>query len=190
LIVDEENIGGGELRLSPESYRMYYRTTDITTDATSSWTILQYDGDLSAVTPASAIQFMFEFHTIGNTCLPARIFKIIVTYEDGSTDSHYQLSAGLSDISTKTFTWRFSQAFNGTVPTLQVQLFNAETNGSINGDTTLTTNNGTWSKSIDGVNNWISYNTDDKANDTTYIRYTSTSASTDSVRVRALLTQL
>jgi hypothetical protein len=75
------------------------------------------------------------------------------------------------------------------VPTLKIQLFNAETNGALTSDTTLTTANGTWSKSIDGGGNWIAYNTDDKINDNTYIRYTSTSGSTDNVRVRALLTQ-
>jgi hypothetical protein len=189
LVIDEEAIGAGELRLSSEAFRAYYRTTDITTDATSSWTLLQYDGDLSAVTPASAIQFMFEFYTIGSTCLPARIFKLIVTYEDGATDSHYQLSASLSNITAKTFTWRLSQPFNDIVPTLKVQLFNAETEVLLTTDTTLTTANGTWSKSIDGGGSWNAYDTSDKTNDNTYIRYTSTSGSTDGVRVRALLTQ-
>lgn len=189
LVVDEEYIGAGELRMSPEAFRVYYRTADITTDAISSWTLLGYDGDLSSVAPAEAIQFMFEFYIIGMTCLPARLFKVIVTYEDGSTDSHYQLSAGLSDVTAKTFTWRFSIPFGSTVPTLKAQLFNAETGASLTSDTTLTTANGTWSKSIDGGSNWIAYNSDDKANDITYIRYTSTSGTTDGVRVRALLTQ-
>ncbi len=190
LVVDEEFIGGGELRLSPEAFRVYYRTTDIATDAISSWTLLGYDGDLSSVPAAEAIQFMFEFYIIGMTCLPARLFKVIVTYEDSSTDSHYQLSVGLSDITAKTFTWRFSMPFGGTVPTLKVLLFNAETGASLPaGDTTLTTANGTWSKSIDGGSNWIIYDTNDKGNEITYIRYTSTSALTDDVRVRVVLNQ-
>lgn len=189
LVINEKYLGSKELRLSTETFRVYYRTSDITTDATSSWNLLQSDGDLSSVAPASAIQFMFEFYTIGMTCIPARIFQVVVTYEDGATDSHYQLSAGLSDIVAKTFSWRFSNPFGNAVPALKIELFNAETSVLLTSDTTLTTANGTWSKSIDGGNNWIAYNTDDKINDDTYIRYTSTSGSTDGVRVRALLTQ-
>jgi hypothetical protein len=187
LVLDDDYIGAGELRLSPEPYRVYYRTTNIITDATSSWTLLGVDGDLSSVASANAIQFMFEFYTIGNICIPSKLLKVVVTYEDGMTDSHYQLSATLSNITAKTFTWRFSQSFGGTVPTLEILLFNAATGVSLPGDTTLTTSNGTWNKSIDGGNNWIPYNTNDKINDNTYIRYTSTSGSIDGITVRAVL---
>ena len=189
LVVSENFIGKDNLCLSPEPFRVYYRTSSITTDAISSWNPVGNDGDLSAVAPVDAIQFMFEFYTIGLTCLPARIFKVIVTYEDGTTDSHYQMSAGLSDITAKTFTWRFATNFGDIVPVLKIELFNAETGASLSTDTTLTTTNGTWSKSIDGGSNWNAYNTDDKMNENTYIRYTSTSGATDGVRVRALLTQ-
>jgi hypothetical protein len=189
IVINEKYLGSKELRLSTEPFRVYYRTSDITTDSISSWNLLQSDGDLSSVAPASTIQFMFEFYTIGMTCLPARLFKVIVTYEDGATDSHYQLSSGLSDITAKTFTWRFSHPFGGTVPTLEVLLFNTETGASLSGDTTLTTSNGTWSKSINGGSSWVAYDTDDKINDNTYIRYTSTSSSTDDIRVRAVLNQ-
>jgi hypothetical protein len=47
---------------------------------------------------------------------------------------------------------------------------------------------GTWEKSTDGGSNWTSYNTTDKANETTYIRYTPLSLG-DNIKVRALLTQ-
>jgi hypothetical protein len=189
LVVDNDYLGAGELRLSPEPFRTYYRTSNISSDATSSWTLVGDDGDLSSVTPANNIQFMLEFFTIGTTCLPSRIMKIIVTYEDGYTDSHYQLSTSHSNISSKIFAWRFCHPFGKTVPILKLSLFNAATGATLPADTTSTTTNGTWSKSVDGGSNWISYNTDDKINETTYIRYTSTSVLTDNVSVRAVLTQ-
>jgi hypothetical protein len=188
LIVDDNYLGLGTLGLSPEPYRIYYRTADIVTDAISSWTLLGSTRDLYAVPAANAIQFMFEFFTIGNTILPSRIFKAIVTYEDGSTDSHYQLSTSLSNITSEVFAWRFCCMFGKTVPTLKIELFNADTGVLLLTDDSDTPSFGTWQKSIDGGSNWISYNSDDKMNETTYIRYTPT-ALTDGIMVRALLTQ-
>ena len=46
---------------------------------------------------------------------------------------------------------------------------------------------GTWEKTTDGVS-WGAYNTTDKANETTYIRYTPASLG-DNIKVRAVLTQ-
>ena len=188
LVFDEHSVGGDVFALPNETFRVYYRTANIGVNATSSWVLLGDDGDLTAVTAASAIQFMFEFFTIGSICIPARILKVAVTYEDGSTDSHYQLSVGLSSISSEHFAWRFAQSFGGTVPTLKIELFNAATGASIFTDTTVGPSNGTWAKSIDGGSNWIGYNTTDKANDITYIRYTPNST-LGSISVRALLTQ-
>ncbi len=188
LVLDNDYLGSGELRISPESFRIYYRTTNITADATSSWTLLGDDMDLSSATAASAIQFMLEFFTIGNTCIPARIMKIIVTYEDSLTDSHFQMSTALSNIATKRFVWRFCCMFGGTVPTLKIQLFNADTGAALLTDTTVASAYGTWEKSTNGGGSWTAYNTTDKGNETTYISYTP-SALSDSIMVRALLTQ-
>lgn len=188
LVFDVRSLGSGEINLATETFRVYYRTADIGSDATSSWVLVGDSGDLSAVTAANAIQFMFEFFTIGTTCIPARIMKVAVTYEDGSTDSHYQLSSTLSSIATEKFAWRFSQSFGGTVPTLKIELFNADTGASLLTDTTAAAANGTWEKSIDGGSNWIAYNTTDKTNESTYIRY-SPSALANDIQVRALLTQ-
>lgn len=188
LVTEDRYLGNGELKLSPESFRVYYRTSDISTDATSSWNLVGDDGDLSSVAPANAIQFMFEFYTIGHICVPARILRTVVTYQDGSTDSHYQLSTVHSDISNERFAWRFCCPFGGTVPTLKVELFNAASGASLLTDTTVASANGTWEKSIDNGSSWIAYNTTDKTNDITYIRYTPTSL-TDGISVRAVLTQ-
>ncbi len=188
LVCDDHYVGTDELGLSPETYRVYYRTANIGDDATSSWVLVGADGDLSGASQANAIQFMFEFFTIGSLCIPSRIMKIYVTYEDSSTDSHYQLSTGLSSITNEQFVWRFCHEFGGTVPILKIELFDAATDSSIFTDTTDTPTNGTWEKSIDGGDNWTSYNDTDKTNETTYIRYTPDSA-LGSIAVRALLTQ-
>ncbi len=188
LLYDEHDLGTGDLKLGTETMRVYYRTANIGADATSSWTLIGADNSLSSVPAADAIQFMFEFFTIGTTCIPARIMKIAVTYEDGSTDSHYQLSAGVSDITNERFVWRFTQPFGSTVPTLKIELFNATTGSSVLTDTTVSPTNGAWTKSIDNGSSWVGYNTDDKINEITYIRYIPTS-SLGSITVRALLTQ-
>jgi len=188
IVTEDRYLGSGELRLSPESFRVYYRTADISTDATSSWNLVAEDGDLSSVTAANAIQFMLEFYTIGRICVPARIMRIVVTYQDGSTDSHYQLSTVHSDSTNERFAWRFCCPFGSTVPTLKIELFNAATGASLLTDTTVAAANGTWEKSINDGASWVAYNTTDKANDITYIRYTPTSL-TDGISVRALLTQ-
>lgn len=74
------------------------------------------------------------------------------------------------------------------MPTLRIRLYNAETDGLILDDTTTASASGTFEKSTDDGQNWGSYNTTDKGNETTYIRYTPTSLA-DDIKVRALLTQ-
>ncbi len=54
-------------------------------------------------------------------------------------------------------------------------------------DDYTTSSTGTWEKSTNGTS-WGSYNTTDKGNDTTYIRYTPASLG-DNIKVRAVLTQ-
>jgi hypothetical protein len=179
-------LGGGNLRLPTEGYRVYYRTSGITDDS-GSWTLIDDTGDLSSATAGTAVQFMFEFRTIGTFCLPARIFSVSCVYEDDTTDSHYQPSVAFSSTTSKQFAWRFSTAFGGTVPTLRVRLYNAVTGGLLVDDTSASPT-GTWEKSTNDGGAWGAYNTTDKANDTTYIRYTPLSLG-DNIKVRALLTQ-
>ncbi len=187
IATNEDHLGGGGLRLPTEPFRMYYRTAGISDDS-GSWTLLDRTGDMSAATAGSEVQFMFEFRTIGTFCLPNRIFSVSCIYEDNTTDSHYQPSVAFSSTTNKQFAWRFSTAFGGTVPTLQVELFNAVTGGSILVDDTASPT-GTFEKSTNDGGAWSSYDDTDKVNDTTYIRYTPASLG-DNIKVRALLTQL
>jgi hypothetical protein len=181
-----DHLGSEEFRIPTASTFSFYRTSGIT-DNTGSWTQLPEDGDLSGLSPSSSIQFMFEFTTISLLCVPGRIMSLAVLYDDLSTDPHYQPSSGKTVEADKQFAWRFSTAFGSTVPTLRVRLYDAVADGLVLDDTTTASAFGTWEKCTDGIT-WGAYNTTDKGNETTYIRYTPTTLP-DNTKVRALLTQ-
>lgn len=187
LVNKVDYIGSQALGKPTEAIRVYARTTNITTNDSTGWTLLDSTGNLSAFASAASIQFCIEFKTIGETCLPARVVGLNLEYEDNTTDSHYAFSREKSSATSKIFAWRFKTAFGGTVPTLRVSLYNDVTGGSLGTDTTATQASGTFEKSTDGTN-WTAYNTTDKANETTYIRYTPNSLA-DNVIVAAYLTQ-
>ncbi len=187
LVTYLNRLGSGEFTLTPEPFELHFRTKGIYTD-TGEWTPVGKDGDLSGLTGAPRIQFMFEFSTVGWYCIPARILDMTVTYDDSgsTTDTHYQPSAAKSNPASKQFVWRFADDFGGTVPTLRVRLYDALT-GDLLVDDYTTGTGGTWEKSTDGTS-WGAYNTTDKGNETTYIRYTPASLG-DNIKVRAVLTQ-
>lgn len=178
-------LGQDNLILPTEPVRMYYRTSGIT-DNSGSWTLLDQTGDMTGVDGAANIQFAIEFRTIGTFCLPNRIYNVCAVYEDDTTDSHYQPSVAFSSTTNKRFAWRFSTSFGGTVPTLRVRLYDAVSGGLLVDDDSATPT-GTWEKSTNDGGAWGAYNTTDKGNDTTYIRYTPASLG-DDIKVRALLT--
>ncbi len=180
-----DHLGGEQFRIPTASILYYYRTNGID-DNTGEWTELPADGDLTGLSPSSSIQFMFEFVTISLLGVPGRIMSLAVLYNDYSTDSHYQPSVGKTVLASKQFAWRFSTAFGTTVPTLKVQLYDAVTGGLILEDDSATPA-GTWEKTTDGGSNWTAYNTTDKGNETTYIRYTPATLP-DNIKVRPLLT--
>jgi hypothetical protein len=187
VVVDDDRLGSGEFAITPEPFRMYQRCKGID-DNSGEWTLVEKDGDLSGLIGARRIQFMFEFVTIGWFCVPARIMSLTVIYNDAltATDSHYQPSVAKSSVASKQFAWRFAVAFNGTVPTLRVRLYNALSGDLLVDDYTVSPD-GTWEKSTDGTT-WGAYNSTDKGNETTYIRYTPASLG-DNIKVRAVLTQ-
>lgn len=142
--------------------------------------------DLSGFAGASAIQFKIQFRTIGDFCVPARLLGVNLSYEDNTTDSHYALSAGKSSLASKIFAFWFKTAFGTTVPTLYIRLYDASTGGLLLTDDTDTPTLGTFEKTTDGTS-WTSYNTTDRANSTTWIRYTPSSLA-DNIQVEAYLT--
>lgn len=180
-------VGSSALGKPTEPYRIYARTANIQTDESTGWTLVDNTQDLSGFAGASSIQFAVEFRTIGESCLPARVLGLNLSYEDNTTDSHYAFSADKSSASSKIFAWWFKTAFGGTVPTLTVRLYNAATGGLLLTDTTATSASGTFEKSTDGTT-WGAYNTTDRANTTTYIRYSPTSLA-DNINVESYITQ-
>jgi hypothetical protein len=115
---------------------------------------------------------MFEFRTFGPTCIPARIFGLVCSYEQVVPNANYLPSVTHSDDTGPTFAWRFATAFNGTVPNLTVHIYDDATNDLILTDTTSNPLCGYFEKSTNSGGDWLSYNTTDKTNETTYIRYT------------------
>ncbi len=176
--------------LPTEPYRAYYRTTGITDDS-GAWTLIDYSGNISGAVGANAIQFMLEFRTIGAFSQPNRIYNVGVTYEDNTTDSHFQPSAGKSSVTLKQFAWRHSTAFGvsygSVIPNLRIRLYDAVGGGLVLDDTSAAPLLGTFQKSTDNGGTWGDFTTVDKINDNTYIRYTPTNLG-DNIKVRALLT--
>lgn len=180
-------LGSSTLGKPTEPYRVYARTTNISTDATTGWTLVDNTNDISGFAGASSIQFAIEFRTIGESCLPARVLGLNLSYEDNTSDSHFALSVAESSLASKQFAFWFAEAFGGTVPTLYIRLYNAVTGGLLDEDDSVT-QAGTWEKSTDGVT-YSAYNSTDRANDTTYIRFTPASLA-DGIQVRAEITQV
>lgn len=172
------------LGISVDPVRIYYRITGID-DNSGSWTLIDPDGNLSGAGAADAIQLMFEFRTITQVMIPARIMVCGVIYTGMSSDSHYQPSVTHSDPAAKRFAWRFSSAFGSTVPTLYLRLYDAVTGALLLTDNTAAPT-GTFEKSTDGGSSWVAWTNADKTNDITYLRYTPASLA-DGVNVRANL---
>ena len=181
-----EYIGSYGLGYQPEAYKIYFRTSGID-DNSGAWTEIGINGDLSAYSPDQSIQFMIELDTMGETCIPTRIFAVGCTYEDGSQDSHYLPSVTKSSAPSKIFAWQQILSWGSNIPNLELKLFDASTNLLIFSDTTSAAAYGTWQYSTDG-NTWLAWdNTQDVVG--YYIRYTATSFGYSGVTVRALLTQ-
>lgn len=166
--------GANNLGVEPGAVRLYYRTTGIS-DNSGSWNLLDDSGDMSGVASASTIQGMLEFRTLTALGVPGRVTR--VGFEGGGAiDEHFQFSQNLSNSTTKTFAFRHSTAFGGTVPTLYIRLYDAMAGTLLLGpDNTASPTLGAWGKTTNGGGAWGSYTTADKGNDTTYLRYVPTS---------------
>lgn len=180
-------IGSDVLGFAPEPIKVYVRTSGID-DNSGGWTLLDDFGDMSAIAGAPYIQFKIKARTIGGIGVMPQVLGFLVAYEDATTDSHYQPSADFSDASNKRFAWRFGTAFGSDVPTLRIRISDATTGGLLIDDTTTASASGAWDKSTNDGASWSAYNTTDKTNDITYIRYTPSSLAAG-IKLSALLTQ-
>lgn len=180
-------VGDQQFGKPTEPIEIYARTTNIQTDATSGWQLISQDGNLSAFAGAASIQFKVQYKTLGDTCIPARLLGFNLEYEDNTNDSHYALSVSKSDLVNKGFAFYFKTAFGGTVPTLTIRLYDADTGALLLTDTTENQTSGSFQKTING-SNWTAYDTNDKTNNTTWIKYTPTSLA-DNIKIMAVLSQ-
>lgn len=163
-----------------EPFRVYARTANIDTDATTGWTLIDETNDISGLS-WTEIQYAIEFRTIGESCVPSRILAVNTSYEDDNMLDNYALSEEKSSSASKIIAFYFKTAFGGTVPTLRINILDVNTGWLLLTDTTTASSNGVWEKTTDGTT-WTAYNTADRANSTTYIRYTPTSIA-DNVRI-------
>jgi hypothetical protein len=178
----------GELGVSIDPTRFYYRLSGIVGN-TGSWTSCGDDGDLTGAGASDEIQLMFEFRTIAQLMIPGRVMACAIAWEDSTVnDAHYRQSVAHSNVTTKVFAFRFAVAFGGTVPTLRIRIYDDVTGALLIDDDTATPT-GTWEKSTNDGGAWGAYDTTDKGNDITYIRYTPASLA-DSIKAKARLTQL
>jgi hypothetical protein len=177
---------GKNLGMPCEPVRLYYRTAGISDDS-GSWTLLAENGVMSGAVGVSEIQFMAEFR-IGNTMIPGRIHAIGAAYSATGVlpSANWQESVGQSNVGNAQFAWRFKTAYGSAIPRLRIRLYNAITGALLDDDDT-TTQAGTWEKSTNGGVSYGAWNSTDKANETTYLRWTP--AATSSVNVRPLLTE-
>jgi hypothetical protein len=188
VIQDITTLGSDPFSTVINRVRAYCRTAGIS-DNSGLWTFIDDSGDLSGIEASSQIQFKFEFQIMGNNFnIPPRLLGFNVIYKEIDNDYHFQPSIGKTDAANKRFVWRFSSAFGTTVPTLRVRLYENITNNLLVDDNTSSPS-GTFEKSTDGGSVWSSYNSTDKTNETTYIRYKPAYLS-DSVNVRPILTLL
>ncbi len=180
-----KKLGTDTFSLPTEPFKMHYRTSGID-DNTGAWTLLDDYGDLSGVA-ATEIQFMFIFKVLGTTFIPSRIMGLSMTYEDNTTDSHYEPSVGNSSVTNRIFAYRQGTAWGSNIPDLRIRLYNAVSGALVLDDTVLVSGYGTFEYSTDGGSNWLSWNASADAV-SNYIRYTATSLP-DGIRIRSLLTQ-
>lgn len=175
---------GKNLGMSPQPYRLYYRTAGIT-DNSGGWNLIPWNGDLSGVGGAAYIQFMAEFR-IDNTMIPSRIQTVSVQWDDLGMSDYWQGSSNIgTSLAAKQFGFRAAVAYGTTVPRLKVELFDAESGSSLGSDDT-TTAAWTWEKSTNAGGAWGAMNQTDRANADTYVRVTPTSLA-DNIKVRAVL---
>lgn len=177
--------GSYELGVPSDPFRVYYRTSGID-DNSGSWVELPKSGDLTGVAPSDYIQFRLALDIIGDFCVPARIYGILCSYEDGSQDSHYLPSLTKSSAASRIIAWKQIALWGSSIPDLRIRLYNASTGFLVLEDTVAVSGYGVFEYSLDGIT-WSAWDDSQDAVGN-YIRYTATTLPSN-ITVRALLTQ-
>lgn len=144
LVACAENLGDDTMGVTPDMYRLQYRTSGID-DNTGSWIDVPQSGDLSGVSPSADIQFAFVFRTAGVVMLPARILSLALIYEtDDALPSQYRWNFGDFNASNGTFGWVQSALFGGSLTTHTINIYRADTDSLVLTQASTGTTNGTF----------------------------------------------
>jgi len=124
-----------------EPYKIWYRTSGIS-DNSGGWTVVPAGGNLTAVTPASTIQFRIKFKTAGSHSLPTRIYSVGVVYEN-SVDIPSHLKWNFGDTNNSSGNIGFIQCcYYGSVPNLQIDYYRADTDANVLSQASTSSTNG------------------------------------------------
>ncbi len=144
LVACAENLGDDTMGVTPDMYRLQYRTSGID-DNTGSWIDVPQSGDLSGVSPSADIQFAFVFRTAGVVMLPARILSLALIYEtDDALPSQYRWNFGDFNAGNGTFGWVQSALFGGSLNTHTINIYRADTDALVLTQASTGTTNGTF----------------------------------------------
>lgn len=138
------SIGAEQFSKTPETYKLFVRAAGID-DNSGNWTEVGSNGDLSYLGSPTTVQFKFEFRTISDISIPARIHNMAVVYE---TDDNIlpELEWNLNDSNLNDGTIGFSQnaLFSASVPNFVIEYYRSDTNTLVLTQNSLGTTNGTF----------------------------------------------
>jgi hypothetical protein len=170
-----------------ENFDIYYRTSGITAD-TGSWVLVGQNGDISS-SSGSSIQFKLTFKTIGNNCIPSKIYGISMSYYENNTPlstTYYDPSIENTNIGSQIFSWRQSSIFNDQIPNLNINIYNVTGSTLLLSDSVSGSTNGIWQYSSNDGNTWNSWSS--SANTVgNYIRYSASTLSASGLIVKPIL---
>ena len=174
--------------ISPsENVDIYFRVSGIADDS-GSWNLVGDNGDISYIL-GSSIQFKITFSTIGLTCIPDKVYGIVMSYfSDGVPLStpFYEPSLKQSNVASQIFSWRQTQEFVGNIPVLNIDIYDLSINTLLLTDNTTTPINGVWEYSSDSGNTWNAFSS--LANTIgNYIRYTPSGSLGSGIGVKSIL---
>jgi hypothetical protein len=107
-----KNIGDTYFGVTPDMYKVQYRTQGISNNS-GSWIDIPQDGDMSKTTPSNEIQFAFQFRTAGVIMLPARILSLALLYEnEDGIPSQFAWNYQDTNLNSGVFSWIQNEYYN------------------------------------------------------------------------------
>lgn len=139
-----ENLGDDTMGVTPDMFRLQYRTSGID-DNSGAWVDVPQTGDLSGVSSAANIQFAFLFRTAGVIMLPSRVISLALLYETADElPSQYRWNFGDFDTANGTFAWIQAALFGASLTTHTINVYRADTNALVLTQASTGTTNGTF----------------------------------------------